>query len=35
LSHVLSNKTLQINKCITEAKIKWSIYISSNREKYN
>jgi hypothetical protein len=32
LAHVSSNKAIQINKCITEAQIKWSIYISSKRD---
>jgi hypothetical protein len=33
LTHVLSNKTIQINKCITDAQIKWSIYINLKRPK--
>jgi hypothetical protein len=29
---MLSNKTIQINKYITEAHSKWSIYINSKRD---
>jgi predicted choloylglycine hydrolase len=32
LTNVLSNKTIQISKCITEVQIKWSMYISSKRD---
>jgi hypothetical protein len=32
LAHILSNKIIQINKCIIEAHSIWSIYISSNRD---
>jgi hypothetical protein len=32
LAHVLSNTIVQINKCIIEAQIELSIYISSKRD---
>jgi len=32
LAYVLSNKRIQINKCIVEAQNKWSVYIGSKRD---